>query len=271
MAKERDRRQLKRYLVPGLQRGLDILRRFRADRTHLSATELAQELKIPRSTVFRLLSTLEFMGFVERSPDGHIYHLGTAVLSLGFEYIASLEITDLARPIMERLANTTGYHANFAIRDGQEIVFVLKATARSSYIASVKIGARLPAHATVLGRMCLAFLPDEELDALYPDGKLKRHSQQTPVTVRQLRAILAEDRRRGYAISEQFYEPGVSAVAAPVFEDGQKVAGALNIIVPSGAATPEKLKNVVTLVKSAARELSQLLNHRDTKPTRKIA
>jgi DNA-binding IclR family transcriptional regulator len=271
MAKERNPQQLKRYLVPGLQRGLDILRRFRGDRTRISATELAQELKIPRSTVFRLLSTLEFMGFVERLHDGREYRLGASVLSLGFEYIASLEITDLARPILDRLAKATGYHANLAIRDGQDVVFVVKATAPSSYVGSVKIGARLPAHATVLGRMCLAFLPNEEIDALYPDGKLKRHSPQTPATVKQLRAVLAEDRRRGYAISEQFFEPGVSAVAAPIFEDGQKVAGAMNIIVPSGGATSEKLKDVVTQVKAAARELSMLLNHREDTPARKIA
>jgi DNA-binding IclR family transcriptional regulator len=271
MARERNAQQLKRYLVPGLQRGLDILRCFNSNRVRIGAAELAQELKIPRSTVFRLLSTLEFMGFVERSPDGREYRLGVAVLSLGFEYIASLEITDLARPILEKLAKTTGYHANLAIRDGREVVYILKAAAPSSYVGSVKIGTRLAAHATVMGRMCLAYLSDKELDALYRDNKMKRYSPQTPASLKQLRSVLAEDRRRGYAVSEQFFEPGVSAVAAPIFEDGEKVAGALNIIVPSAGITAEKLKELVTVVRDAARELSRLLNHRAETPAQKIA
>jgi len=271
MARERNPQQLKRYLVPGLQRGLDILRCFSGTRVRIGAAELAQELKIPRSTVFRLLSTLEYMGFVERSADGREYRLGVGVLSLGFEYIASLEITDLARPILERLAKSTGYHANLAIRDGREVVYILKAAAPSSYVGSVKIGTRLPAHATVMGRMCLAYLSDKELDALYRDNKLKRHSPQTPASLKQLRMVLAEDRQRGYAVSEQFFEPGVSAVAAPIFEDGEKVAGALNIIVPSAGITAEKLKELVTAVRDAARELSRLLNHRSETSAQKIA
>jgi len=265
MAKARKNGQLQRYVVRGLQRGFEILRSFRADRTSIGAMELANRLKIPRSTVFRLLVTLEQMGFVERSADGREYRLGVAVLSLGFEYISSLEITDLARPILDRLAKKTRCHANLAVRNGQDVIFVLKSTVPSSVVGSVRIGTRLPAYATILGRMCLAYLDDDELERLYANTKLKRYSPQTPTSLRRLRALLSEDRKRGFAVSEQFFESGISAIAAPVFELGGKTAGAINIVFPTHIATTDKLKDLVAQVRSAARELSLLLNHRDEK------
>src|SRR5450830_376738 len=92
-----------KYLVPGLERGLRLLCEFsRQDKT-LSAPELARRLDVPRSTVFRLLTTLERMGFVERNDGGRDYRLGMAVLRLGFEYLASLELTEIGRPLLDRL------------------------------------------------------------------------------------------------------------------------------------------------------------------------
>ena len=90
-----------KYIVPGLQRGLEILRTFSRDRYSIGAPELARELNIPRSTVFRLIQTLEYMGFLEKLENGSEYRLSVGVLSLGFEFIASLEVTDLARPLLK--------------------------------------------------------------------------------------------------------------------------------------------------------------------------
>jgi DNA-binding MarR family transcriptional regulator len=96
-----------KYSVPGLERGLRLLCEFsRQDKT-LSAPELARRLDIPRSTVFRLLATLERMGFVERADGGRDYRLGMSVLRLGFEYLASLELTEIGRPLLDRLRDET--------------------------------------------------------------------------------------------------------------------------------------------------------------------
>src|SRR5690606_22056185 len=147
------RPQSDRYSVPGLERGLRILAEFTSETPTLTAPELARRLGVPRTTVFRLLVTLEALGFVERARNGREYQLGTAVLKLGFEYLASLALTELSRPILEDLRNTFNYSANLAIRDGREVVYVQKVAAESLFSSSVHIGTRLPAHATVLGRM----------------------------------------------------------------------------------------------------------------------
>jgi DNA-binding IclR family transcriptional regulator len=266
VAEDRKNGDVERYLVPGLQRGLEILRCFRRDRVQISAAEIARELGIPRSTVFRLMTTLEHMGFLERTRDGRDFRLGMAVLSLGFEYMASLEVSELARPVLERLRDRTGYPSHLAIRDGREVVFVLKIAAPSSFVGSVTVGTRLPAHATVLGRIFLAHMDEKELTALYPENTLERHSPQTPETVEALRPILAEDRRRGYAVSRNFFERGISAIAAPVFDMTGTVIAAISITVPDGGDTSRPLDDaLVEQVASAAQELSASLNYRDSK------
>ncbi len=254
---------VERYLVPGLQRGLEILRCFNRTRTQIGAPDMAKELKIPRSTVFRLVMTLEYLGFLERAPNGRDFRLGSAVLGLGFEYLASLEITELARPVLERLRNDTGFSTHLVIRDGRDVVFVLKAAAQSALTSSVTIGTRLPAHATVLGRIMLSHLRDDELRTLYPDRKLTQFTPRTPGTLEELKMVLAQDRARGYAVSEGFYERGISAIAAPVFDMNENVAAAINVVVPDGAVTSEVLHSTLARrVVAAAQDLSRKLNYR---------
>lgn len=251
-----------RYLVPGLQRGLAILRLFNRNRIDISAPQIAKELAIPRSTVFRLLTTLEYLGFLDRSKNGDDYRLGAAVLTLGFEYLASLEVNELARPILERLRDNTGFTAHLVVQDGREVVFVLKVMAKSTLVSSVTVGTRLPAHATVLGRVLLADLTDDEIRTLYPEGRLERFSAQTPKDVGELIALVQRDRARGYAISESFFERGISAIAAPVRDSSNKVVAAINITIPEGAVDGKQLRGALAKrVVAAAQELSRQLGH----------
>src|SRR5690606_11783398 len=161
-----------KYLVPALERGLLLLGQFNHQDRRLSAPELARRLNLPRSTVFRLLMTLESMGFVERAEGGHDYRLGLAVLRLGFEYLASLELTELGTPLLERLRGEIGFSCNLVVRDGRSIVYVAKSSAVTPFTSTVNVGTRLPAHATVLGRVLLEDLSLQELHQLFPENSL---------------------------------------------------------------------------------------------------
>src|SRR5271156_6445738 len=145
------------YKVPGLERGLKILTEFSPREPVLGAPELSRRLKIPRTTVFRLLQTLESLGFLERADKDRNYRLGVAVLRLGFEYLSSLELTDLGLPIIEALRNDTGLTSHILIRDGRDVVFVAKAQSHTPIFSSVKVnvGTRLPAHATTHGQVLM--------------------------------------------------------------------------------------------------------------------
>lgn len=250
-----------RYTVPGLERGLRILGEFSRREPVLTAPEIARRLGVPRSTVFRLLVTLENMGFVERTQDGRAHRLGLAVLRLGFEYLASQGITELGRPILERMRDDSGCAASLVVRDGRDIVYILRAASTSPFASSVSIGTRLPAHATVLGHVLLCDLTLAQLRALYPESKLEAVNAKTPTTTEQLFEVAQQTRERGHVMAEGFFEPHISTVAAPVFGDNGHVVAAIGLTVAGGTIAEDKRAGLVAQVRGAATQLSTLLNY----------
>jgi DNA-binding IclR family transcriptional regulator len=257
-----------RYIVPALERGLRLLGEFTRDTRTISAPEFARRLDVPRSTVFRLLSTLESLGFVERT--GNDYRLGVAVLRLGFEYLSSLELTELGQPVLQRLCDETRYPCNLVVRDGRSIVYVAKVTPPTPFSSAVRVGTRLPAHATVLGRIVLEDLTLAELRALYPEEHLEEFSHSTPKTVLELFNMVEVDRQRGYVLGEGFFESSISSIAAPVRGEDGHIVAALGATIPSGHIAEERIDALVQRVRVAADELSRLLNYQPRSGTAKV-
>jgi len=253
--------EMERYTVPALQRGLQVLQAFSRTERAFTGAELARRLGLPRASVFRMLCTLEGMGFVERDADGATYRLGLGVLRMGFEYLASMELAEHGRPVIDALCDRTGYSAHVVVRDGTEVVFVAKAAGRSALFHSVQVGARLPAHATVLGRILLADQSAAALRQLYPQEPLPAHTGQTPTTLEQLRTQIDSIRSQGYAISQGGYESGISTIAAPVFNDQRLVVAAVSITVPGQRVEPALAKTLVAGVQAAAAQLTERLSH----------
>lgn len=250
-----------RYNVPALERGLRVLGEFSRDSRTLSAPELARRLDLPRSTVFRLLTTLESMGFIDRTDNGNDYRLGMAVLRLGFEYLASLELTELGQPVLARLCDEIRYPCNLVVRDGRSIVYVAKVTPPTPFSSAVRVGTRLPAHATVLGRILLEDLTLPELRALYPEERLETFSGSTPKTVLELFNMVDVDRQRGYVLGEGFYESSISTIAAPVRDHTGHIVAALGATIPSAHIESGRMDELVERVRTSADELSSLLNY----------
>ncbi|CAD5109189.1 IclR family transcriptional regulator [Zestomonas carbonaria] len=248
-----------KYIVPGLERGLLLLCEFSRKNRTLSAPELARRLKLPRSTIFRLLTTLETMGFVNR--NGNEYRLGMAVLRLGFEYLASLELTELGQPLLNRLCDEIRYPCNLVVRDGRSIVYVAKVSPSTPLTSSVNVGTRLPAHATVLGRILLQDLSLGELRELYPEEHLEIFSPNTPKTALELFDLVQSDRQRGFVQGEGFFEASISTVAAPVRDHSGKVVAAMGATIPSAHIDPARIDFLVRNVRNSADELSHLLNY----------
>jgi len=257
-----------RYQVPALQRGLQLLAQFTRDQRELTGAELSRRLGLPRASVFRLLQTLEQTGFVERVGDSANYKLGIAVLRLGFEYLASMELTEHGRPILDELCAATGLSAHLAVRDGREVVVVAKSAARSAMFNSIQVGARLPAHATALGRVLLAGLSLDELGALYAGVPLDAYSTHTPTSLAALKQLIDADALRGYTISQGGYESGISTVAAPVFDEHARVAAVVNVTISANRIEPQRIDELAALVRHAAARLSQRLNHAPSTPER---
>ncbi|ACC73357.1 IclR family transcriptional regulator [Paraburkholderia phymatum] len=259
------------YRVPGLERGLRILTEFSPREPVLGAPELSKRLGIPRTTVFRLLQTLESLGFLERADRDRNYRLGVAVLRLGFEYLSSLELTDLGLPLIEALRDATGLTTHIVIRDGRDVVFVAKAQSHAPVFSSVKVnvGTRLPAHATTHGHVLMGDLSLDELRALYPEQTLERFTKHTPETVEALYERVKDDAVRGFAISESSFENGISVISAPVRNDTGRIAAVITTTIPRGHIDASLLDSgLIDKVRNAAEQLSLRLNYRPSAQSR---
>lgn len=265
-----------RYTVPALARGLQLMMQFNRDERELTGAELSRRLQLPRASVFRMLHTLEQGGFVERADDGVSYKLGLSVLRLGFELLSSMELTEHGRSIIEELRDRSGYSSHIVVRDARQVVFIAKAAGAHAIFHSIQVGARLPAHATVLGRLLLSDLDMPALKKLYPEPELPRHTDATPTTLAQLKALIDRDRAAGYGVSMGGFETGISTVAAPVFNERGEVSAAVSVTVPQSRIDEPALPTLVAMVREAAAKLTDRISHmpgdgRHSKPLKKKA
>lgn len=255
------------YLVPGLERGLRILACFSRKEPVLSAPEISRRLEIPRTTVFRLLQTLEQMGFVERASREASFQLSVGALHLGFDYLNSLPVIRRGLPAMQRLRDRIGLTVHLVIRDGTDIVYAARAEGPTSRLGNFKVnlGTRLPAHATVHGQVLLGDLDVVDLTKLYNGPDLPRFSPYTPSTVIELHERILVASRQGYGISESYFESGVSAVSAPVRCKAGNILAVVAVTIGRSKIDGDLDRNqLVDEVIGTANEISTLLRGEHT-------
>lgn len=250
-----------RYMVPGLERGLRVLFILASERGELSLTQITERLGAPRSSVFRICYTLEQMGLLRRTSLG--YGLGPRILSLGFDYLSSLDIVEIARPELIALRDDTGASAHLGVLTGAEVVYIAQVPSLRQLASRVAVGSRFPAHAMSMGRLLLSSLPPAEFEALYGGVTLKKFTNDTPGSIEELRQKIAAERARGFVISRGSFETGIVAVAAPVLDRDNRVVAAINISGPAASLDTGALEGVFKdRVCEAGRRISQQLGHR---------
>ncbi|WP_137178017.1 IclR family transcriptional regulator [Roseomonas sp. AR75] len=222
------------YFVPGLQRGLRVLEVFATNQRPLTITEIASELGLTRSAVFRLVYTLRHMGFLEESSQ-RLFTLGPRVLNIGFSFLASKDIIETARPELEALRDETQVSAHLAIRDGRDVLYLSCVQTRSGFLSNMNVGARVPAHASPMGWLLLSDLPAEELTALHRGVDLAPLTDKTPRSVEALAQAVRRAGQDGFAISRGVMEAGGSSVCAPVRDRRGQVVAAIDISGPDSA------------------------------------
>jgi IclR family pca regulon transcriptional regulator len=211
--------------VQSFARGLEVIRSFSAAAPRQTLTEVAQRSGLTRAGARRILLTLQALGYVE--TDGKLYALTPRILDLGFAYLSSMPIWNLAEPVMEELAAQVKESCSAAVLDGTDIVYVLRVPTRKIMSIGLGVGSRLPAYCTSLGRMLLAGLDDAEvLQRLRASdcGALTRH---TLTDVDALLAKVQQARRQGWCLVNQELEEGLVSMAAPLVGRGGRVVAAL--------------------------------------------
>ncbi len=252
-----------RYVVSGLARGLRLLELFDRTRPEWTLAELTAATGLPRSTTYRLAVTLERLGYLDRTEPHRTYRLGARVLHLGFEFLGSQELVDVAHAPLERLSARTGGSTHLAILDGTDAVYLLRVAGPNRLVSNVRAGTRLPAHATVMGRALLSGHGLEALRARFGDAPLAAATRETATTIEALQAQIREVRTHGYALSVAGFEAGISSVGAPVRDAAGDVVAAINFTGPDSQFDRARLEaKVVGAVRETARGISQRLGWR---------
>jgi IclR family transcriptional regulator, pca regulon regulatory protein len=225
--------------VEAFARGLDVLACFDADHRCMSLTEVAAAAGLARPTARRLLLTLEELGFVRSS--GGSFALTPKVLTLGMAYVGSLGLWDIARPHLEELVAATGESSSMAQLDGSDIVYVARVSVPKIIALRVEIGTRFPAVQTSQGKVLLAALPPDELEATLAVPSRARLPPYIGRPAGQLDRELTEVRARGWALADEELAPGVRSVAVPVRDGAGVVRAAMNVTVHAAETSMERL------------------------------
>jgi IclR family pca regulon transcriptional regulator len=225
--------------VKGLERGLSVIRVFSAQHDALTVADVARLTGFTRATARRSLLTLQRLGYV--AGDGRQFRLTARVLDLGYAYLSSGQISEIAEPEMVALSELTTESVSAAVLDGLEVVYIARAPTKRLLGVTLSVGSRRPAPPTSMGRVLLADKPEEELRALFADAELVRHTKRTIVNLDELLTELAAVRRRGWALVDQEIEEGVRSIAAPIRDHNNRVVAAMNVVTNSGRVTIKQL------------------------------
>ncbi|MCO5063539.1 MAG: IclR family transcriptional regulator [Rhizobiaceae bacterium] len=237
-----------------------VLKAFSEDEAEIGVSALAQKLKIAKSTVHRLATTLVAEGLLEQNPETERYRLGVALFGLGTLVRRRMDLSTEARPYLFDLRKLTGETLLLGIPSDMEIMYVYNLQSPQALSMKSDIGVRRPAHCTAVGRGIFAFAPEETIEKLLA-GPLVRRTPKTVTDPKQLRRILSEVRERGYAIEDEESEPGIRAIAAPVHGPDGAVIGSVGIAGPSQRLSKEILESYSQPLMDAAEAISFRLGY----------
>ncbi|MEU0193457.1 IclR family transcriptional regulator C-terminal domain-containing protein [Streptomyces afghaniensis] len=228
------------HFVRSFERGLAVIRAFDAEHPALTLSEVARACELTRAAARRFLLTLADLGYVH--TDGRRFRLTPRVLELGYSYLAGYTLPQIAEPHLEQLVARVRESSSLCVLDGDDIVYVARVPTRRIMTASITVGTRFPAYVTSVGRVILAHLPDENVEARLARAELKPLTPRTIARPEALRSELRRVRRQGYAVVDQELEEGLRSVAAPVRDRDGEVVAAVNIAVHAGRNSVDSVR-----------------------------
>ena len=226
--------------VQSLERGLAVIRAFDAEHRELALSDVARATGLTRAAARRFLLTLVKLGYVHFA-DGR-FSLRPRVLELGYAYLSSLTLPEVAQPHMEALVAKVNESSSISVLDDLEVVYVVRVPTRRIMSITLSVGTRLPAYATSMGRVLLAHLPEDELEERIDRIEIRPLTARTVTNKDDLRAILAATRKQGYAATDQELEEGLRSLAVPIRDSSESVIAALNVSVHASRASMAVLR-----------------------------
>ncbi len=257
-----------RYLINSILRSSNILRCLTKGKAH-KVSEIARELRLDRSTTYRILLSLEKSGFVEKDEETGEYSLGLFAFEIGHAYLNRIDIPKVAKPIMVDLALKVQETVHLAVLSGTEIVYIDKVDSPRPLGIMSKIGQRAPLYCTSLGKVLLAFQPENELKRILDQLRLVPMTSNTIVSKRKLMEELRIVRKQGYALDNREIEDDVECIGAPILDHRGSIIAALSVSGPQRKINTPQEKQFVGYVVEAAGLISSKLGYMEGKKQEK--
>jgi IclR family pca regulon transcriptional regulator len=212
--------------VQSLARGLSVIRAFTADKPELTLSDVAGRTGLSRAAARRFLLTLESLGYID--SNGRLFHLRPSVLDLGYAYLSSLSLADIADAHLHLLSGDLHESCSASVLDNGDIVHIARAASSRLMAVRIDLGRRIPAYVTAMGRVLLASLSDDDLTAYFHTYDRPQLNVKTSTDEEHLRGTLLKARQHGYAIVDQELEHGIRSIAVPIRDPRGVVVAAIN-------------------------------------------
>jgi IclR family acetate operon transcriptional repressor len=243
--------------VQSVTRGLSILEALAKSGSGLTLTDVAQRVQLPPSTTHRFLSTLERMGYVYQAGELGLWYVGLQAFTVGTSFLDNRDFVAQSHAYMHRLMEQAGETANLAILDGTEAVFVGQVQCHEMMRTLVKLGSRVPLHASGVGKALFAALSDEQIDAILKVKGLPRITENTIVAAETMWAALRVIRQRGYSFDDEEHARSTRCVGAAIYDEHAEPLGAISVAGPSARLSDERIRHLGPIVAHIAEELTR--------------
>jgi DNA-binding IclR family transcriptional regulator len=251
-----------RYLVPAIERASAILDVLEKSDKPLTLSEIARHFKWPKSSIFRILVTLEKYNFVEQNYEAATFTLGNRLTQLGIAKLNKMNLGFTAYRYLEELANRSGESVYLAILSNWRVVIIQRVDSPNVWAMVTKLGLYAPVHCTASGQVLISEVNSHELERAMKKIGLKKYTNRTITRFSELKRRLDEIKRKGYVIVDREYNPEIVAIAAPIRNAWGKIAAALLIVLQyKGSETRARARELVPLIKEYARRISNELGY----------
>jgi IclR family KDG regulon transcriptional repressor len=249
------------YIIDIIDVALDVVDYLNDHSHYYRVSEIAQDINVNRTRVFRILKTLEARGFVDYDSYSKGYRLGIKFLHIGENVRERLDLRREAEPFLVELARQTGDSAHLLILQGDRAVTIDRRQGKNRLQVASPIGQNLPLYVGASPKILLAYLPDAERERIIQSIKFESFTKNTITNSNELRRCLERIRQQGYAIDEQDYESDVYAVGAPVMDDKGSVVAGVTITTPGSRYSSKRRTELIALVVEAGNQLSKKLGY----------
>lgn len=258
-----DSRSSSGYGIQSVVRALKVLELFTAEAPSLGLKEIAKSVGLSKPTVFRILSTLKSMDYIEQDPGSGKYMLGLKVFEIGSAFINKMSIRSFAMPLLQEFVDKCKETIHLAILDKREIVYIDKIDGTQTIRMMSAVGKRAPAHCTSVGKAILSHKSSKELDEVMSNIKMVKLTKNSITDRKELKKELQQIKKQGYAIDNEELEIGLKCVGVPIFDYHGDTVGGISVSGPSTRFTPSRLKNeLIPLVVETAEKVSCRLGFR---------